>query len=104
MSPKVKAGMVHALAANLSRALGVRRTHRLRAVMRQTGLPAEALLDLSLELVDIASRKLSPTPIKRTAVGLGTARWRNVSAEERSRLLRLAVQARWAKHRRRRRG
>jgi hypothetical protein len=94
--------MVHALAANLSRGLGVRRTRRLRAVMRQTGLPAEALLDLSLELVDIASRKLSPTAIKRTAVGLGTARWRNVSAEERSRLLRLAVQARWAKHRGRR--
>jgi hypothetical protein len=93
---------VHSLAANLSRALGVRRTSRLLAVMRQTGLPAEALLDLSLELVGIASRKLSPTPIKRTAVGLGTARWRNVSPEERSRLLRLAVQARWAKHRRRR--
>jgi hypothetical protein len=93
---------VHSLAANLSRALGVRRTSRLKTVMRQTGLPAEALLDLSLELVDIASRKLSPTPIKRTAVGLGTARWRNVGPEERSRLLRLAVQARWAKHRRRR--
>jgi hypothetical protein len=102
MSPKVRADPVHALAANLSRGLGVRRTRRLRAVMRQTGLPAEALLDLSLELVDMASRKLSPTPIKRTAVGLGTARWRNVSAEERSRLLRLAVQARWAKHRGRR--
>jgi hypothetical protein len=102
MAAKTTHHPVHSLAANLSRALGVRRTSRLRTVMRQTGLPAEALLDLSLELVDIASRKLSPTPIKRTAVGLGTARWRNVGPEERSRLLRLAVQARWAKHRRRR--
>jgi hypothetical protein len=84
----------------LARGLGVRRTMRLRAVMRQTGLPAEALLDLSLELLDIASRKLSPPPIQRTAVGLGAARWRHVSAEERSRLMRRAVQARWAKHRR----
>ena len=86
----------------MARALGVRRTRRLRAVMLQTALPAEVLLDLALELVDLASRKLSPPPIKRTAVGLGTARWRNVSAEERSRVLRRAVQARWAKHRRRR--
>ena len=70
--------------------------------MRQTGLPAEMLLDLALELIDIASRRLSPSPIKRTALGLGAARWRNVSAEERSRLLTLAVQARWAKHRRKR--
>ena len=102
MSTKVSHHPVHSLTASLSRALGVRRTSRLKTAMRQTGLPAEALLDLSLELVEIASRKLSPTPIKRTAVGLGTARWRNVSPEERSRLLRLAVQARWAKHRRRR--
>ena len=68
--------------------------------MRQTGLPAEVLLDLALELLDIASRRLSPPPIKRTALGLGAARWRNVSAEERSRLMRIAVQARWAKYRR----
>lgn len=102
MALKTKRKLVHVLPANLSRALGVRRTNRLREVMRQTGLPAEALIDLGLELLDLASRKLSPPPIKRTAVGLGTARWRNVSAEERSRLLRLAVQARWAKHRRRR--
>ena len=69
--------------------------------MRQTGLPPEVLLDLAIELLDIASRKLSPPPIKRTAVGLGAARWRNVSAKERSEMLRRAVQARWAKHRRR---
>ena len=68
--------------------------------MRHTGLPAEVLIDLAIELLDIASRKLSPSPIKRTAMGLGVARWRNVSADERSRLLRIAVQARWAKKRR----
>ncbi len=67
--------------------------------MRQTGLPAEILLDLAIELLDIASRRLSPSPITRTAMGLGAARWRNVSAEERSRQMRLAVQARWAKQR-----
>ncbi|HEY3382607.1 MAG TPA: hypothetical protein VGK32_12610 [Vicinamibacterales bacterium] len=65
--------------------------------MRQTGLPAEALLDLAIEMLDLASRRLSPTPIQRTAVGLGTARWRNVSPEERSETLRRAAQARWAK-------
>ena len=65
-----------------------------------TGLPPEALLDLALELLDTASRKLAPPPIRRTALGLGAARWRNVGAEERSRLLRQVVQARWAKPRR----
>jgi hypothetical protein len=71
----------------------------LQIVMRQTGLPPEALLDLALEILDLASRKLSPPPIQRTAVGLGAARWRNVSAKERSEVLRRAAQARWAKHR-----
>jgi hypothetical protein len=84
----------------LGRHLGARRTARLHRVVRHTGLPAEVLLDLAIELIDIASRKLSPAPIRRTAVGLGTARWRNVSAEKRSELLRRAAQARWAKHRR----
>ncbi|MBI1874660.1 MAG: hypothetical protein HYZ58_12890 [Acidobacteria bacterium] len=79
--------------------LGVRRTARLRRVMRQTGLPPGAILDLALELLDIASQRIAPSPIHRTAVGLGTARWRNVSAEERSRVLRAVAQARWAKHR-----
>jgi len=69
--------------------------------MRHTGLPPEVLLDLAIELLDIASRKLSPSPIQRTAVGLGAARWRNVSPEERSEALRRAAQARWAKHGRR---
>ena len=82
------------------RALGARRSSRLQAVVRHTGLPPEVLLDLAIELIDIASRKLSPAPIRRTAVGLGAARWRNVSAKERSEILRRAVQVRWAKHRR----
>lgn len=84
----------------LARFLGVRRTMTLRRIMRQTGLPPEVLLDLALEMLDIASRKLSPSPIKRQAIGLGAARWRNVSQEDRSKALSLAAQARWAKHRR----
>jgi hypothetical protein len=73
----------------------------LKRIMRQSGLPPEVLIDLALEMLDIASRKLSPSPIKRQAVGLGAARWRNVSPEVRSETLRKAAQARWAKHRRR---
>lgn len=91
------------LTTELARVLGARRTARLRRVMRQTGLPPEALLDLALELIDIASRKIAPSPIRRTAVGLGAARWRNVSPEERSKALRRAAQARWAKPPRERR-
>ena len=90
----------HAVAPDLAKALGVRRANRLKSIVKHTGLPAEVLVDLAIELLDIASRKLSPPPIQRTAIGLGAARWRNVSAEERSKLLRRAVQARWAKHRR----
>ena len=99
MVPPARKGPDHTFAADLARALGARRTARLKTVMRYTGLPPEVLLDLALELVEIASRKLSPAPIKRTAIGLGTARWRNVSPEQRSEILRRAVQARWAKHR-----
>ena len=87
------------VSTELSTALGVRRTMTLRRIMRQTGLPPEVLLDLALEMLDIASRKLSPSPIKRQAVGLGAARWRNVGPEERSEALRRAAQARWAKPR-----
>src|SRR4026208_817039 len=83
----------------LARGLGARRAARLRGLMRETGLPPEALLDLALELLDIASRKLSPPPLKRTAVELGAARWRNVSPEIRSEVRRRASQARWNKHR-----
>src|SRR5437773_12539102 len=86
------------LTADLARPLGARRTAGLRRVMRHTGLPPEVLLDLAIELLDIASRKLSPSPIQRTAVGLGAARWWNVSPEKRSEALRRAAQARWAKH------
>lgn len=88
------------VSSELATCLGVRRTMTLRRIMRQTGLPPEVLLDLALEMLDIASRKLAPSPIKRQAVGLGTARWRNVGAEERSEALRKAAQARWAKPRR----
>src|SRR5262249_45030646 len=81
----------------LSKYLGVRRTITLRRIVKQTGLPPEVLLDLALEILDLASRKLSPSPVKRQAVGLGAARWRNVTPEERSEALREAAQARWAK-------
>jgi hypothetical protein len=67
--------------------------------MRETGLPPEIVLDLALELVDIAARKLAPPPVKRFALGLGAARWRDVSPRERSVILRRAAQARWAKYR-----
>jgi hypothetical protein len=71
--------------------LGVRRTTTLRRIVRQCGLPPEVLLDLALEMLDIASRKLAPPPIKRQAMGLGAARWRNVGPEARSEALRLAA-------------
>jgi hypothetical protein len=92
-----------ALTDVLSRILGARRTARLSRVMRRTGLPPEVLLDLAIELLDIASRKLAPEPLRRTAVSLGAARWRHVSPEERSKALRKAAQARWGTHRRSRR-
>lgn len=88
------------LTKDFLRMLGVRRSMRLRRVMRQTNLPPEALLDLALEILDITSRRLVVDPVQRQAVGLGTARWRNVSPEERSEAMRRAVQARWAKERR----
>jgi hypothetical protein len=82
---------------DLAECLGVRRSATLRRIMRQTGLPPEVLIELALEILDITSRKLSPSPIQRQAVGLGAARWRNVSPEARSEALRRAAQARWAK-------
>lgn len=82
--------------------LGARRTATLRRVIRLTGLPPEAVLDLAFELVDIAAKKIALPPIRRKAVGLGAARWRNVSPEERSKELRRVAQARWAKQRRNR--
>src|SRR5262245_51123131 len=85
--------------SELATFLGVRRTTTLRRIMRHSGLPLEVVLDLALEILDVASRRLAPSPIQRQAVGLGAARWRNVSPEERSATLRRAAQARWAKHR-----
>ena len=85
--------------SELATCLGVRRTLTLKRIMRQSGLPVEVVLDLALEIMDIASRKLAPSPINRQAVGLGTARWRNVSPEARSEALRRVAQARWAKRR-----
>ncbi len=83
----------------LADCLGVRRTATLRRIMKRTSLPPEVLLDLALELLDVASVQLAPSPIKRQAVGLGAARWRNVSPEERSEALRKAAEARWSKRR-----
>src|SRR5262245_3679269 len=85
--------------SELASCLGVRRTLTLKRIMRQSGLPVEVVLDLALEILDIARRKLAPAPINRQAGGRGTAQWRNVSAEQRSEALRRAAQARWAKHR-----
>lgn len=99
-TPKKSPSAHSSISSELAACLGVRRTLTLRRIMRQSGLPPEALLDLALEILDISSRKLSPSPIKRQAVGLGAARWRNVGPEERSETLRKAVQARWAKARR----
>src|SRR4051812_25771431 len=82
--------------SELANWLGVRRTLTLKRIMRQSGLPVEVVIDLALELLDIASRKLALSAVSRQAVGLGTARWRNVSPEARSEALRKAAQARWA--------
>lgn len=65
--------------------------------MRQTGLPADAILDLALEILDIASRRLSPPPINKPAVALAAARWRKMSQRERSEELRRVALARWRK-------
>ena len=85
------------MTAELARVLGVRRAKQLRRVVKQTGLPAEVVLDLAIDLVDIASRKIASSSVERTAIGLGASRWRNVSAKDRSEAMRRAVKARWAK-------
>ncbi len=91
------------VSSDLARALGPRRAAFLRRLVRDTGLPAEVLIDLGLEHVDISARKLAPPPLTRTALALNSARWRNISPEERSVMLRKAAQARWEKHRREKR-
>src|SRR5437868_15008521 len=99
MANEAKSSPHPVLPSQLAVALGARRSARLRAVVRHTGLPPESLLDLAIELLDISSRRLSPAPLHRTAIGLAAARWRNVSPAERSRILKRAVEIRWAKHR-----
>ena len=69
------------------------------SIRHRHGLPAEVVLDLAIDLVDVASRKIASSSVERTAIGLGAARWRNVSAKDRSEAMRKAVQARWAKAR-----
>lgn len=88
---------------DLARALGPRRASFLRRLVRDTGLPAEVLIDLGLEHVDISARKLAPPPLTRTSWALNSARWRAISPEARSEMLRKAAQARWDKHRREKR-
>ena len=61
-----------AIAPDLAKALGVRRANRLKSIVKYTGLPAEVLMDLAIELLDIASRKLSPTPIHQSRSRLGS--------------------------------
>lgn len=87
------------LTSELARVLGVRRTAVLLRVVRRTHLAPEALLDIALGLLDTSSEGFAASPIRRTAVGLGAARWRNVGPKERSETLRRAAEARWAKHR-----
>jgi hypothetical protein len=99
MASKKMQAHADTLTEELAQMLGTRRATRLRRVMRESGLPVEVLLDLAIEMLDLASRRLCAGPISRTAVGLGAARWRNVSAEERSEVLRKAAQARWDKYR-----
>ena len=82
--------------------LGARRAALLRRIMRKSNLPPEVVIDLALEILDIASRKLAPSPINRQAIGLGAARWRNIDPEQRSQIMRRAVEARWAKQRKER--
>lgn len=92
------------LPAEWTQLLGARRVALLRRLMRKSGLPPEVLVDLALEILDLAARKLAPSPISRQAVGLGAARWRNIDPAERSEIMRRAVEVRWAKHRKERRG
>ena len=87
----------------LASALGPRRAAFLRRLVRETGLPPEVLIELGLEHVDISARKLAPPPLTRTSWALNSARWRAISPEARSEMLRKAAQARWDKHRREKR-
>jgi len=87
------------LTPELAAALGTRRAALLRRIVRRHGQPPEVMLDLALTILDLASTRLAPSPITRQAVSLGAARWRNVDSETRTKLMRQAVQVRWAKRR-----
>lgn len=83
----------------LAEALGVRRAALLRRIARRHDQAPEVMLDLALRMLDLASTRLAPSPLTRQAVSLGAARWRNVDSETRTKLMRQAVQVRWAKQR-----
>ena len=51
------------ISGELAAGLGTRRTARLKRIIQHTGLPPEAVIDLALEMMEIASRTLSPSPI-----------------------------------------
>jgi hypothetical protein len=90
-------GVPMAMPDELARALGVSRAARLQRLVRTTGLAPEALLNLALDMLELASSGLMIEPEKRTAVALATARWRNVGPEARTAAGRRAVEARWRK-------
>jgi hypothetical protein len=96
-TPKSQPSSPLAIPASLAKGLGPGRTQKLQRLIARTSLPAEAILDLGLDLVDISSRKLGVE--HRDAVTFAAARWRSVSKADRSAAARHAIQARWAKHR-----
>lgn len=85
------------ISPELSRALGVRRTARLRRLIADTGLPPEPLIDLALEMLGTVCRRFGRAPDDTKPVGLATARWQKIRPGERSNTLRRAALARWAR-------
>ena len=82
----------------LSRGLGVRRSVRLSRVVKHTGLPPEALLDLAIELVErLADRLPRHASDNAARVGLASGRWNRTPAEKRSAILRAVARARWTR-------
>ena len=76
--------------------LSVRAAARLRRLVRTTKLPPEVLVEVALELAETAVQRLAPA-VSGAGIGLATARWRNVSREARSEVMRRVARARWAK-------
>lgn len=70
-----------------------------RRLAIKSGLAPEAVSDLAPDTLNVAVERLALSPITLQAVGLGTARRRNVDPEARSAAMQRAVQVRWAKHR-----